>query len=176
MVSGARLRPEVVHDFADCWNTGHPDGGQRSRFAGPVLIVRGQADGFVTDELVSGGVAPRFDSVESVFVEGAGHWVHLEQPAEAAGHIDRFLTTRVLPSRATRTPGAAETGDVRPQGWTGAFAQKSSAAFGEATPQSQGRPGAAVGCQAVGAGVGARRSWGRQMITPLSRPRAPKSQ
>jgi pimeloyl-ACP methyl ester carboxylesterase len=132
VVTGTRLRPEVVRDLADCWNTGHLDGAQPSRFAGPVLIVRGQGDGFVTDELVNGGVAPRFGSVESVSVGGGGHWVHLEQPAAVAGHIDRFLTTRVPRSRTTQTPGAAQAGAVRPQGWTSAFAQKSSSAFGEA--------------------------------------------
>jgi len=88
---GERVRPEVVRDFADCWNEGHPAGEQPSRYAGPVLIVRGEADGFVTEELVDTAVAPRFGSVESVVVASAGHWVHLEQPSAVAGFLDRFL-------------------------------------------------------------------------------------
>jgi pimeloyl-ACP methyl ester carboxylesterase len=126
VVTAGRMRPAVVHDFADCWNTGHPAGEQPSRFSGPVLLLRGQEDGFVTEELVSGKVAPRFTSVESVSVGGGGHWIHLEQPAEVAGHIDRFLAT-TLPSGVSGPPGT-----VTPQGWTSAFAEKSSAAFGEA--------------------------------------------
>jgi hypothetical protein len=120
------VRPEVVRDFADCWNTGHPAGEWQSGFAGPVLIVRGEGDGFVTEDLVRGGVAPRFCSVESVSVSGGGHWIHLEQPTEVAGHIDRFLAK-------TRPSGrSGPSGTERPQGWTNAFAQKSSAAFGAA--------------------------------------------
>ncbi|MGW3248020.1 alpha/beta fold hydrolase [Streptomyces sp. NPDC001070] len=126
VVSAGRMRPAVVHDFADCWNTGHPAGEQPSRFSGPVLILRGEEDGFVTEEVVSGKVAPRFPSVESVSVGGGGHWIHLEQPAEVAGHLDRFLAT-TLPSGGSAPPGT-----VTPQGWTSAFAEKSSAAFGQA--------------------------------------------
>lgn len=125
VVCGARMRPEVVRDFADCWNAGHPVGAQSSRFEGPTLIVRGGDDGFVTEELVSEHVTPRFASVQSVTVSGVGHWVHLEQPTTLAGLIDRFLT------RTRASGGGTPSGIVRPQGWTNAFAAKSSAAFGE---------------------------------------------
>src|SRR5262249_20087110 len=125
VVSGCRVRPEVVRDFADCWNTGHPAGRQTSRFKGPVLIVRGDEDGFVTEELVR-GITPRFDSAESVSVGGSGHWVHLEQPAEVAGLLDHFLAEALSSDRN------ASSRTVRPQGWTNAFAEKSAAAFGDA--------------------------------------------
>ncbi|MFF7187413.1 alpha/beta fold hydrolase [Streptomyces sp. NPDC008222] len=125
IVSGVRMRSEVVRDMADCWNTGHPAGERPSRFTGPVLIIRGEGDGFATEELVSELVAPRFGSVESVSVGGGGHWVHLERPVEVAGHLDRLLTG-VLPSG----DGAAASA-VHPQGWTNAFAEKSAEAFRE---------------------------------------------
>lgn len=55
VVSGTRMRPETVREVADCWNNGHPAGEQPSRYTGPVLIVRGEDDGFVTDESVAQG-------------------------------------------------------------------------------------------------------------------------
>jgi pimeloyl-ACP methyl ester carboxylesterase len=125
VVSGCRVRPEVVRAFADCWNTGHPAGRRTSRFKGPVLIVRGDEDGFVTEELVR-GITPRFDSAESVSVGGSGHWVHLERPAEVAGLLDHFLAEALS---AGRSPSSRT---VRPQGWTNAFAEKSATAFGDA--------------------------------------------
>ncbi|MFJ3307349.1 alpha/beta fold hydrolase [Streptomyces sp. NPDC086549] len=126
VVSGARIRAEVVRDFADCWNTGHPAGRRHSGFEGPTLVVRGDDDGFVTEELLGQHVTPRFRSVHSVSVGEAGHWVHIEQPARVAGHIDDFLTGVFPSGRGT----ASET--LPAQGWTNAFAARSSDAFGEA--------------------------------------------
>ncbi|MEU9370609.1 alpha/beta hydrolase [Streptomyces avermitilis] len=118
VVSGTRIRRETVRDAADCWNNGHPAGEQPSRYTGPVLIVRGEDDGFVTAELVAQGVAPRFAAPETVTVGQAGHWAHLEQPATVAGHLDRFLAG-VLPA-------------VRASDWTNAFEEKSANTFSEA--------------------------------------------
>ncbi|MGW5464046.1 alpha/beta fold hydrolase [Streptomyces sp. NPDC003996] len=126
VAAGQRLRPEVVRDLAECWNTGHLAGRQQSRFAGPVLILRGEGDGFVTEEMVNAAVAPRFTAVEQVLVAKAGHWAHLEQSGEVAAHLDRFMA-RVLPPDGPRDPKAP-----REKGWTSAFAQKSAAVFAEA--------------------------------------------
>jgi pimeloyl-ACP methyl ester carboxylesterase len=116
---GLRVRPEVVRALVDCWNTGLDDAPEPSRYAGPVLIVCGSDDGFVTEDLVATTVSPRFASAQSVVIERAGHWPHLEQPAALAAELDRFLTEHA-------------TGAVRPQGWTNAFAKKSADAFGKA--------------------------------------------
>ena len=89
---GLRVRPEVVASLVDCWNTGLPDAPERSRYAGPVLVVRGGDDGLVTEELVATAVSPRFASAQTVVIERAGHWPHLEQPAALAAQLDRFLT------------------------------------------------------------------------------------
>jgi pimeloyl-ACP methyl ester carboxylesterase len=123
---GLRVRPEVVRALVDCWNVGLRDAPEQSRYAGPVLIVRGGDDGFVTEDLVATTVSPRFASAQTVVVERAGHWPHLEQPAALAAHLDQFLTEHL-------TAGQGNTAaDVRPQGWTSAFASKSADAFGKA--------------------------------------------
>ncbi|MEV5383654.1 alpha/beta hydrolase [Streptomyces sp. NPDC052721] len=126
VATGQSLNPEVVRDFADCWNTGHPAGGQPSRFAGPVLIIRGEEDGFVTEDLINAAVAPQFTEVRAVQVAEAGHWPHIEQPTEVAAHLDRFL------ARVSSSGDVHDSGAPRPQGWTSAFEQKSASAFGEA--------------------------------------------
>jgi pimeloyl-ACP methyl ester carboxylesterase len=126
VATGQRLRSEVVRDLAECWNTGHLAGRQQSRFAGPVLIIRGEGDGFVTEDLVNAAVAPRFTAVEQVPVAKAGHWAHLEQSSEVAAHLDRFLARVLSPDGP---PGLKA---PREKGWASAFAQKSAAAFGEA--------------------------------------------
>jgi pimeloyl-ACP methyl ester carboxylesterase len=123
--AGAALRPEVVRAFADCWNGGHPDGAGVSRYAGPVLVVRGSGDPFVTDELLSAGVTSRLPQAGTVLVGEAGHWPHLEQPLDVAARISEFLDNVVADSsRHTAS-------EVRPQGWTQAFADKSEDSFAE---------------------------------------------
>jgi pimeloyl-ACP methyl ester carboxylesterase len=98
-VVGGRVRPEVVRDLADCWNTGHVQGAQPSIFAGPVLVLRGGDDGFITENVVANGVLPRFCATQTALIEQAGHWVHLEQPALVAAHLDAFLED-VYPSNS----------------------------------------------------------------------------
>jgi pimeloyl-ACP methyl ester carboxylesterase len=126
VATGLRVRPEVVASLVDCWNTGLPDAPPRSRYAGPVLVARGSEDGLVTEELVATSVSPRFASAQTVVIEGAGHWPHVEQPAALAAHLDRFLTAHATPADGNTAAG------VRPQDYTNAFATKSAEAFAEA--------------------------------------------
>jgi hypothetical protein len=123
---GTPIRTEVVRALVDCWNSGLSDGGENSAYTGPVLIVRGTDDGFVSEDVVSRGVSPRFASVQTVAVDRAGHWPHVEQPSAVALQVDRFLSENVTGGRGITTP------EVRSQGWTDAFARKSAAAFGDA--------------------------------------------
>jgi pimeloyl-ACP methyl ester carboxylesterase len=123
---GAPVRPEVVRALVDCWNSGLPGGDGKSAYTGPVLIARGTDDRFVSEDLVSTAVAPRFASVTSVAIEGAGHWPHLERPSAVAARLDEFLA-QSLPDR-----GAITAAGVRSQGWTDAFASKSAERFGAA--------------------------------------------
>jgi pimeloyl-ACP methyl ester carboxylesterase len=117
VATGLPMRSEVVGAMADCWNSGLADAPARSAYAGPVLIVRGADDDFVTKELVSATVAPRFASARTVTVERAGHWPHVEQPGDVGARLDDFLTNAVAPRSA---------------GWREAFANRSAEAFEEA--------------------------------------------
>ncbi len=119
---GDRAAPASVSAFADAWNAGHPDGAQPSRYTGPVLIVRGEGDPFVTAEVVASAVAPRFDRAAIAVIGQAGHWPHVEQPEALAGTLGEFL----------RTVDAASGLAARPQGWTQAFSEKSANAFAQA--------------------------------------------
>jgi pimeloyl-ACP methyl ester carboxylesterase len=117
VATGRPMRPEVVRAMAESWNAGLADAPERSAYAGPVLILRGAGDGFVTEELVSTTVSPRFASATTVTVERAGHWPHVEQPADVGAKLDDFLTDAVAP---------------RSQAWREAFARRSEEDFAEA--------------------------------------------
>lgn len=122
---GDRVRPEVVTHLVDCWNEGVPDAPAKSEFSSPVLIIRGEADPFVTAELVSSAVAPRFQHVKEEVLSGAGHWLHVEQPQNVAELIGRFL-------KEASEGSANAPGGTGAQGWMSAFASKSADDFGEA--------------------------------------------
>lgn len=127
VVVGTRLQPDVVRDLVTCWNEGHPRGSEASVYRGPVLVGRGADDGFVTDDMVTTGVLPRFKWAESFAVPEAGHWAHVEAPAAVADHIKAFLTT--LPAAASAT---AEPFEAAGSGWRGAFASKTAEDFAAA--------------------------------------------
>ncbi|MFJ9011540.1 alpha/beta fold hydrolase [Streptomyces canus] len=127
VVTGTRIPDPVVRDLVDCWNDGDPRGQTPSEYQGPVLVGRGAADGFVTDELVKAHVLPRFRAPESFTVQGAGHWAHVEAPAEVAARIEAFVTG--LPAAAGGTPQAPG------RGWRDAFASKTDTAFAAAFAQ-----------------------------------------
>jgi esterase len=91
-----------------------------------VLILRGEGDGFVTEDMVNHAIAPRFTAMTAASVAEAGHWAHIEHAAHVATHLDRLL------AEAHGTDSAPAANTPHPQGWTNAFAQKSAAAFGEA--------------------------------------------
>jgi pimeloyl-ACP methyl ester carboxylesterase len=113
---GDRVAPAAVGALADLWNRGDAAGRQPSAYRGPVVIVRGAGDGFITAETVGEPLLARFEQVRVEVVDGAGHWPHVEQ----AQAIARILAPLVA------APAVA------PQGWTRAFAQKSTQAFGDA--------------------------------------------
>ncbi|MFL9933361.1 alpha/beta fold hydrolase [Paraburkholderia sp. RL18-103-BIB-C] len=122
---GDRVDAAAVGTFADLWNKGHPSGAETARFRGPVLIIGGSSDAFVTAELISSGVTPRFEAPTVASIERAGHWPHVEQPEAVARIVGSFLANV---EQASDTPDVP----VAPQGWTRAFEQKSADAFSEA--------------------------------------------
>jgi pimeloyl-ACP methyl ester carboxylesterase len=128
---GLEVGEQVVPALVDAWNGGHPTGSGDSAFAGPVLIVNGASDGFVTDALIASAVAPRFHKATRKTIENAGHWPHFEQPAAFAGVLREFVGRVEWPqASAAAAPNAAPA--VKPQGWTKAFAEKSQASFAQA--------------------------------------------
>jgi pimeloyl-ACP methyl ester carboxylesterase len=74
------------------WTAGHPLGDQPSVVSAPVLLIGGGEDTFCSPELIRDAVAPRFAHVHTSHVAGAGHWPHVEQPADVAELLRRFLT------------------------------------------------------------------------------------
>ncbi|MFJ6985557.1 MULTISPECIES: alpha/beta fold hydrolase [unclassified Streptomyces] len=95
VATALRMRVSTARELADCWIDGHPDGGRPSAYPGPVLVVRGGGDPFVTERLVKDAVLPRFPAPEYVTVEEVGHWPHAERPAEVAALLGAFLARRV---------------------------------------------------------------------------------
>jgi pimeloyl-ACP methyl ester carboxylesterase len=86
---GAPVAADVVSHYVDVWNHGVSNATAKSAFAGPVLIIRGGADAFVTEQLVD-SVSPRFADADVKVIEKAGHWVHFEYPGAVAAMILDF--------------------------------------------------------------------------------------
>jgi pimeloyl-ACP methyl ester carboxylesterase len=85
---GTPVAADVVAHYVDVWNRGE-DAPATSEFDGPVLIIRGGADAFVTEELVD-AVSPRFVQAEVKVIDKGGHWVHIEYPGTVATMILDF--------------------------------------------------------------------------------------
>jgi hypothetical protein len=118
----------------DAWNTGDPAGLERTVFTGPVLIIRGAGDPFVTEEVLNAGVLPRFPGARLVTVADVGHWPHVEQPAAVAALLEEFLTTLPGGAATGQSHGDSSTGSWggSDDSWRGAFASKSDAGFAAA--------------------------------------------
>jgi esterase len=86
---GAPIAPDVTAHYVDLWNDGVRNAPATSAFGGPVLIIRGGADAFVTAQLIN-TVSPRFVEAEVKVIDKGGHWVHVEYPGAAATMILDF--------------------------------------------------------------------------------------
>jgi pimeloyl-ACP methyl ester carboxylesterase len=86
---GAPVTADVTAHYANVWNDGVTDAPATSAFGGPVLIIRGGADGFVTQQLVD-AISARFADPEVNVVDKGGHWVHVEYPGAVATMILDF--------------------------------------------------------------------------------------
>lgn len=118
---GSLVPPAMVARLVDIWNEGHSSGHLASTFSGPVIVVRGASDPFVT-EAVASSVAERFEGAGVVSIEAAGHWAHVEQPASIASLLAGFAATAPWLGKH-----AAAGGD-----WMSAFSAKTQQAFGDA--------------------------------------------
>ena len=54
------------------------------------MIIRGGADGFVTEQLVD-TISPRFVQPEAKVIDKGGHWVHAEYPGTVATMVLDFV-------------------------------------------------------------------------------------
>jgi esterase len=86
---GAPVAADVTDHYVDLWNEGVPNAPAMSGYAAPVLIIRGGADGFVTEELV-GAISTRFVQAEVKVIDKGGHWVHVECPGSVAAMVLDF--------------------------------------------------------------------------------------
>src|SRR5277367_4108521 len=66
--SGAPASPDVVARYVDIWNNGVSEAPVISEYTGPVLVIRGGADGFVTKQLVE-EIVPRFPGAREQAVD-----------------------------------------------------------------------------------------------------------
>jgi pimeloyl-ACP methyl ester carboxylesterase len=87
---GAPVAGEVTAHYVDVWNNGISDAPPTSAFSGPVMIIRGGADGFVTEQLVD-AIVPRFVQPEAKVIDKGGHWVHAEHPGTVATMVLDFI-------------------------------------------------------------------------------------
>lgn len=87
---GASVLPATAARLVDIWNEGCPSGDAPSEFTGPVVILRGGADEFVTEDMAT-MISGRFAGSRVEEVAGGGHWLHLEQPTEVARVINAMI-------------------------------------------------------------------------------------
>jgi esterase len=102
---GITIPDDIVAALVDAWNLGSAQGNDATRFPGPVLIVRGAGDPFITQDVVAAS-DHRFPRAQLVTLEGSGHWPHIEQPRAFAAAVFQFLTEHVS------SPLAAEASPV----------------------------------------------------------------
>ena len=114
---GASALPDVVARYVDVWNDGLKDAPPVSKFTGPVLVISGGADAFVTAQLL-GGINPRFPQARVEIIDRGGHWLHVEYPEEVAAMILAFSD--------------AIAHDTKAAGWRRAFAEQSQTTFADA--------------------------------------------
>lgn len=115
--TGMLVAPAVAARYVDLWNGGVDAAPERSTYPGPVLIVRGDRDGFVTEDLVNGIIAPRFPGARLATVTGGGHWLHVERPLVLVHEVVGFL-------RNLNAEDAAS-------GWRSGFSEQSRSTFAD---------------------------------------------
>src|ERR1700758_1047 len=86
---GAPVAADVVSHYVNVGNGGLTTPPATSAFGGPVLIIGGGADAFVTDQVVN-AVSSRFADADVKVIDRAGHWVHFEYPGAVAAMILDF--------------------------------------------------------------------------------------
>ena len=87
-----RRRPPVALCRARCPTPPerrHEDAPAASEYAGPVLLIHGGIDAFVTAQLAR-AVLGRFADVRKHVIDRGGHWLHIAYPDTVAATILEF--------------------------------------------------------------------------------------
>ncbi|MGP4015038.1 alpha/beta fold hydrolase [Saccharopolyspora sp. 5N708] len=121
----AQVPMTTITAVAMAWNEGHPDGNEPARFAGPVLLLRGADDPFVTSEIFTSSVAPRFREARMATIPDSGHWPHMENPASVVSAILDFVARDVIAP-------ASGSSSAPSNSWTSAFSDRSESSFADA--------------------------------------------
>ena len=85
------MRKETVEGYFDAFSGGDMAGLKATAYSGPILILAAKDDPVVPVDAIMEMRSNRFPSARIVEIEGAGHWPHLERPAETAAAISDFL-------------------------------------------------------------------------------------
>lgn len=87
----ARWRPDIAALSAGMAElVGFPSRFRHDSFAGPALFLRGGASDYVTPAM-HGAIRARFPAARIETLEGAGHWLHAEQPEAFLAAVEAFL-------------------------------------------------------------------------------------
>jgi len=87
----ARWRPDIAALAAGMPGlVGFPAHFAHDSFAGPALFLRGGASDYVTPAM-HGAIRARFPAARIETLEGAGHWLHAEQPEAFLAAVEAFL-------------------------------------------------------------------------------------
>jgi len=87
----ARWRPDIAALAAGMAGlVGFPAHFAHDSFAGPALFLRGGASDYVTPAM-HGAIRARFPAARIETLEGAGHWLHAEQPEAFLAAVEAFL-------------------------------------------------------------------------------------
>jgi len=80
--------PEIAAGMGEI--EGFPPFPEAARYPGPTLFVRGALSGYVKDS-ARDAIAPLFPAFRMETIEGAGHWLHAEQPEIFGSLAEAFL-------------------------------------------------------------------------------------
>lgn len=95
--------PEAILQSLSAWVGGHEQGRRSSSVTAATLLATTD-DTFFTADLLRQQVALRFEQIRVEAVHGAGHFPHLERPAELAEVIAKFLQALAPSPTGETTP------------------------------------------------------------------------
>ena len=85
------MNKATTRQYYDAFTFGDPRGNEPCAFRGPTMVIGAQDDPVITVQQIAVECRERFADASFRIVAGAGHWPHLEQPAQTAQLIARHL-------------------------------------------------------------------------------------